>query len=59
MGGGRAPHQALPRHVTVTNKRSGRSARARITDRGQFIKGRCIYLSRAAASANRLTASPR
>ncbi|WNV09587.1 septal ring lytic transglycosylase RlpA family protein [Tardiphaga sp. 709] len=34
-------------HVTVTNKSSGRSVKVRITDRGPFIKGRCIDLSRA------------
>lgn len=41
------------RHVTVTNKNkaNGRSARVRITDRGPFIKGRCIDLSGAAANA--------
>lgn len=38
-------------HVTVTNKANGRSVRVRITDRGPFIKGRCIDLSRAAANA--------
>jgi rare lipoprotein A len=35
-------------HVTVTNKANGRSVLVRITDRGPFIKGRCIDLSRAA-----------
>jgi rare lipoprotein A len=38
-------------HVTVTNKANGRSVRVRITDRGLFIKGRCIDLSRTAANA--------
>ncbi|WP_441281193.1 septal ring lytic transglycosylase RlpA family protein [Tardiphaga sp. 862_B3_N1_1] len=38
-------------HVTVTNKGNGRSVRVRITDRGPFIRGRCIDLSRAAANA--------
>jgi rare lipoprotein A (peptidoglycan hydrolase) len=38
-------------HVTVTNKANGRTVRVRITDRGPFIKGRCIDLSRAAANA--------
>lgn len=37
--------------VTVTTKANGRSVRVRITDRGPFIKGRCIDLSRAAANA--------
>lgn len=38
-------------HVTVTNEANGRSVRVRITDRGPFIKGRCIDLSYAAARA--------
>ena len=38
-------------HVTVTNKANGRSVKVRITDRGPFVKGRCIDLSRAAANA--------
>lgn len=38
-------------HVTVTNLRNGRSVRVRISDRGPFIKGRCIDLSYAAARA--------
>lgn len=38
-------------HVTVTNKANGRSVMVRITDRGPFIKGRCIDLSYAAARA--------
>jgi rare lipoprotein A len=38
-------------HVTVTNKANGRSVKVRINDRGPFIKGRCIDLSRAAANA--------
>lgn len=37
--------------VTVTNRRTNRSVEVRITDRGPFIKGRCIDLSRAAADA--------
>ncbi|WP_244628720.1 septal ring lytic transglycosylase RlpA family protein [Tardiphaga robiniae] len=37
-------------HVTVTNKANGRSVLVRINDRGPFIKGRCIDLSRAAAN---------
>lgn len=35
--------------VLVTNKRNGRTVTVRINDRGPFIKGRCIDLSRAAA----------
>lgn len=37
--------------VTVTNRANGRSVSVRITDRGPFVKGRCIDLSRAAANA--------
>lgn len=37
--------------VTVTNLANGRSVSVRITDRGPFIAGRCIDLSRAAANA--------
>lgn len=38
-------------HVTVTNLANGRSVTVRITDRGPFVKGRCIDLSRAGANA--------
>lgn len=38
-------------HVTVTNKSNGRSVKVRITDRGPFVRGRCVDLSRAAANA--------
>jgi rare lipoprotein A len=37
--------------VTVTNLANGRSVAVRINDRGPFIRGRCIDLSRAAANA--------
>lgn len=37
--------------VTVTNLRNGRSIRARVTDRGPFVRGRCVDLGRAGASA--------
>lgn len=37
--------------VTVTNLANGRSVVVRITDRGPFIRGRCIDLSNAAARA--------
>lgn len=37
--------------VTVVNLANGRSVSVRITDRGPFIRGRCIDLSRAAANA--------
>lgn len=35
--------------VTVTNHKTGRSVKVRINDRGPFIKGRIIDLSKAAA----------
>lgn len=38
-------------HVTVTNEVNGRSVSVRINDRGPFVRGRCIDLSRAAAKA--------
>ena len=37
--------------VKVTNLRNGRSVAVRINDRGPFVHGRCIDLSRAAADA--------
>lgn len=37
--------------VTVTNLNNGRSVAVRINDRGPFVAGRCIDLSRAAADA--------
>jgi rare lipoprotein A len=37
--------------VTVTNQANGRSVAVRITDRGPFVRGRCIDLSHAAAKA--------
>lgn len=37
--------------VVVTNLSNGRTVEVRITDRGPFVKGRCIDLSRAAANA--------
>jgi rare lipoprotein A len=37
--------------VTVTNMANGRSVAVRINDRGPFVRGRCIDLSRAAADA--------
>lgn len=48
-----AAHKTLPfgSRVTVTNLANGRSVNVRITDRGPFIKGRCIDLSRAGANA--------
>ena len=43
--------RAFGSHVTVTNHSTGRSVSVRITDRGPFVRGRCIDLSHAAASA--------
>lgn len=43
--------RALGSHVTVTNLVNGRSVSVRINDRGPFVRGRCIDLSRAGASA--------
>jgi rare lipoprotein A len=37
--------------VTITNLANGRSIRAVVTDRGPFIKGRCVDLGRAGADA--------
>lgn len=46
-----AAHKTLPfgTQVRVTNPRNGRSVTVRINDRGPFIRGRTIDLSRAAA----------
>ncbi len=46
-----AAHKTLPfgTRVRVTNRRNGRSVVVRINDRGPYIKGRIIDLSRAAA----------
>jgi peptidoglycan lytic transglycosylase len=46
-----AAHRSLPfgTEVRVTDQRSGRSVRVRINDRGPFVRGRIIDLSRAAA----------
>jgi rare lipoprotein A len=43
--------RAFGSHVTVTNHSTGRSVSVRITDRGPFVRGRCIDLSHAAAVA--------
>ncbi|WP_274630522.1 septal ring lytic transglycosylase RlpA family protein [Arvimicrobium flavum] len=47
-----AAHRSLPfgTKVAVTNKRNGKTVVVRINDRGPFIKGRVIDLSKAAAS---------
>jgi rare lipoprotein A len=46
-----AAHRNLPfgAKVRVTNKRNGKAVVVRINDRGPFIKGRVIDLSKAAA----------
>lgn len=46
-----AAHKTLPlgSTVRVTNLRSGTSVKVKINDRGPFVKGRIIDLSRAAA----------
>lgn len=37
--------------VTVTNLSNGKSIHAVVTDRGPFVKGRCVDLGRAGANA--------
>ena len=46
-----AAHRSLPfgTRVVVTNQRNGKSVTVRINDRGPFIRGRVIDLSKAAA----------
>jgi len=48
-----AAHKSLPfgSKVKVTNKKSGRAVTVTITDRGPYVKGRCIDLSKAGAGA--------
>jgi rare lipoprotein A len=48
-----AAHKSLPfgSKVKVTNKKNGRAVTVSITDRGPYVKGRCIDLSKAGASA--------
>ncbi|WP_245681539.1 septal ring lytic transglycosylase RlpA family protein [Actinomadura kijaniata] len=45
-----AAHKTLPMgsKVRVTNKNNGRSVTVRINDRGPFVSGRCLDLSKAA-----------
>ncbi|WP_229808774.1 septal ring lytic transglycosylase RlpA family protein, partial [Actinomadura livida] len=45
-----AAHKTLPMgsKVRVTNKNNDRSVTVRINDRGPFVSGRCLDLSRAA-----------
>jgi rare lipoprotein A len=46
-----AAHRSLPlgTRVEVTNLNNGRTVQVRINDRGPYVKGRVIDLSRAAA----------
>jgi rare lipoprotein A len=48
-----AAHKALPfgSKVRVTNKKNGHAVTVTITDRGPYVKGRCIDLSKAGAGA--------
>ncbi|GIF65274.1 hypothetical protein Ais01nite_33090 [Asanoa ishikariensis] len=48
-----AAHKTLPfnTRVRVTNPSNGKSVVVRINDRGPFVSGRCIDLSRAAFAA--------
>jgi len=52
-GGLTAAHRFYPMgtRVRVTNRATGRSVTVRITDRGPFVRGRIIDLSRSAARA--------
>lgn len=43
--------RSLGSYVTVTNLATGKSIRAKITDRGPFVRGRCIDFGRAGANA--------
>jgi rare lipoprotein A len=48
-----AAHKALPfgSKVRVTNKKNGHAVTVTITDRGPYVKGRCIDMSKAGADA--------
>ena len=48
-----AAHKSLPfgSKVKVTNKKNGHAVTITITDRGPYVKGRCIDLSKAGARA--------
>ena len=48
-----AAHKSLPfgSKVKVTNKKNGHVVTVTITDRGPYVRGRCIDLSRAGARA--------
>ncbi|MBN8912899.1 MAG: septal ring lytic transglycosylase RlpA family protein [Rhizobiales bacterium] len=58
-GGLTAAHRTLPfgTRVLVTNRNNGRSVTVTINDRGPFIKGRIIDLSRGAAGVIGMTQS--
>ena len=49
------PTLPLPSYVRVTNRANGRSALVRVNDRGPFVEGRVIDLSRGAATLIGLT----
>ena len=48
-----AAHRKLPfnTRIRVVNQRNGKSVVVRINDRGPFVKGRVLDLSKAAANA--------
>lgn len=48
-----AAHKSLPfgSKARVTNKKNGKSVVVTITDRGPYVKGRCIDVTQASASA--------
>jgi rare lipoprotein A len=48
-----AAHKSLPfgSKVRVTNKKNGNSVTVTITDRGPFVRGRCIDITKAGARA--------
>jgi rare lipoprotein A len=48
-----AAHKTLPlgSKVKVTNKQNGKSVTITITDRGPYVEGRCIDLTKASARA--------
>jgi rare lipoprotein A len=48
-----AAHKSLPfgTKVQVTNKKNGNSVTVKITDRGPYVKNRCIDVTKAAARA--------
>lgn len=52
MGGLTAAHKSLPfgTKLKVTNKRNGKSVVVRINDRGPFVRGRMLDLSKGAAT---------